>query len=504
VVAGRYAQVPFQPGAEAIKRDWKPPLGQVRATQTVAPGFLLAAMRVSYQKGEPIRRRTTSRGDSRSLRAFPRIYFGKDAMNPVTEQTRHTAFQETLVSARRTMLMSEILKIAADSFGASKTRFALTALGMVIGTASVILVVTIGLTGRQYILQLLQKIGTNQVEVEYAGGGATPAERARYTDYLTLDDMDAVDRQVPGIMYSSPVLEMHNRISFPGGIQKDTVVLGVNPQYQFIRNLIVTDGRFFDHTDDSMHTKCAVVTTLFARERYGSTDAAVGRTFQILGIPFTIIGVFKESVSDFGMSEIADETILVPYSVARYFTGTERVNQIYFSMQSMDEVNDASNEIIRVISHRHRKNSIYKPYTLTDLLVTADKISIALTAMLVLVAAVTLAVGGVGIMNIMLANVRSRIREIGIRKALGATYREIKLQFLTEAVLISLIGGIVGSLFGFLVPLSIRFFSGYDFPISWLSVLIALAAATMVGVVFGTVPATRAAQLDPVDALKYE
>ena len=128
----------------------------------------------------------------------------------------------------------------------------------------------------------------------------------------------------------------------------------------------------------------------------------------------------------------------------------------------------------------------------------------ALTAVLVLVAAVTLAVGGVGIMNIMLANVRSRIREIGIRKAVGATYREIKLQFLTEAVLISLSGGIVGSTVGLMLPLSIRLFTGYDFPISWLSVLVALAAATVVGIIFGTVPATRAAQLNPVEALKYE
>ncbi len=426
-------------------------------------------------------------------------------MNPVTEQARRSAFQETLVSARRTMLMSEILKLAVDSFRASKTRFALTALGMVIGTASVILVVTIGLTGKQYILEQLEKIGTNQVEVEYAGGGATQEERARYTDSLTREDEKAVNQQVPGVMYSSPVLSMHNRVSFPGGIQKDTVTLGVDPQYQFIRNLIVTDGRFFDQTDDEMHIKCAVVATDFARQRYGSPDSAVGKTFQILGIPFTIVGVFKESgIGDFGMSEITDDTVLIPYSVARYFTGTENVNQIYFSMQSMDEVNDAAKEIIRVISARHRKNSVYRPQTLSELLVTAAKIADALTAMLVLVAMVTLAVGGVGIMNIMLANVRSRIREIGIRKALGATYREIKLQFLTEAVLISLAGGVVGSLLGFALPLSIRFFTGYDFPISWLSVLIALMAALLVGIVFGTAPATRAAQMDPVDALKFE
>jgi putative ABC transport system permease protein len=209
-------------------------------------------------------------------------------------------------------------------------------------------------------------------------------------------------------------------------------------------------------------------------------------------------------VSDFGQSEITDDTVLIPYSVARYFTGTERVDQIYFSMQSMDEVSGAVTQIMRVVKSRHRPDSIYKVQTLTDLLITAAKIADALTAVLVLVAAVTLAVGGVGIMNIMLANVRSRIREIGIRKALGATYREIKLQFLTEAVLISLTGGVVGSIVGLALPFSLRIFTDYAFPFSWLSVLIALAAATLVGVVFGTVPATRAAQMDPVDALKYE
>ncbi len=432
-------------------------------------------------------------------------------MNPIVQQEprqkeRQDTFQETLVSARRTMLMSEILKLAGDSFRASKTRFALTALGMVIGTASVILVVTIGLTGKQYVQELIQKIGTNTVEVEYAGGGATPGERVRYNDFLTREDEKAVDQQVPGVMYSSPVLTMHNRLSFPGGIQRDTLVLGVSPQYPQIRNLIVTEGRFFDETDDTTHCHCAVVTQQFAKEQYGGDDLAIGQTFQVLGIPFTIIGVFKESVSDFGQSEIQDETVLVPYSVARYFTGTENVNQIYFSMQSMNEVPEAAREIVQVIrsSPRHRPSSIYKAQTLSELLVTAAKIADALTAVLVMVAAVTLAVGGVGIMNIMLANVRSRIREIGIRKALGATYREIKLQFLTEAVLISITGGIVGSLVGLAIPFSIRVFSGYDFPISWLSVLIALTAATLVGVIFGTVPATRAAQMDPVESLKYE
>jgi len=435
------------------------------------------------------------------MRNVASCYLG--AMNPV-DQARQHAFQQTLLSARRTMVASEILRLAVDSFRSSKLRFALTALGMVIGTASVILVVTIGLTGKQFILNEIQKIGTNEVEVEYSGGGTSGLERVIYNDFLTREDEKAVVARVPGVVASSPVLESHDRISFGGGVVKDTLVLGVSPQYRDVRNLVVLAGRFFDVQDESAHIKCAVVTVPFAREMFGSASDAIGREFSIQGIPFSIIGTFKESVDTFGQTEISDSTILIPYSVARYFTGTDSVKQIYFSIRTMEEVPTAKNEILQVIKSRHKPNSVYKAQDLTALLTMAATIATALTAILVLVAAVTLAVGGVGIMNIMLANVRARIREIGIRKALGATYREVKLQFLAEAIIISLSGGLIGCLVGLTVPLSIRLFTDYPLPISLWSVAIALTSATMVGVIFGTVPATRAAQLDPVEALKYE
>ncbi len=426
------------------------------------------------------------------------------ARDRAREQARQESFRRTILSARRTMAFSETIRLAIDSFRSSKARFMLTALGMVIGSASVILVVTIGLTGRDYALGLIQKIGTNMVELEYSGGGATGTESAVYNDYLTREDERAVVSQVPSVLYSSPVLEMHDRISFGGGVVKDTLVLGVVPQYQQVRNLIVTDGRFMDDEDESAHIKCAVVTIPFAQQMFGSSDAAVGQNFQISGIPFTIIGTFKESVDDFGQSEITDNTILVPYSVGRYFTGTDNVKQIYFSMRSMDDVPDASVAIVNIVKARHKPNSVYKTTNLKELLTTAALIANGLTAVLIAVAMVTLAVGGVGIMNIMLANVRARIREIGIRKALGATSREIRLQFLTEAVMISLAGGLAGTVLGLALPLSVRVFASYEIPISPWSIILALLVSLVVGVIFGTVPATRAAQMDPVESLKYE
>lgn len=407
--------------------------------------------------------------------------------------------------ARRTVVAAEILKLAIGSFQANRVRFSLTALGMVIGSASVILVVTIGLTGKQYVLQELQKIELNSVDLEYdAGGPAGSDEILRYDDFLTREDERAVLARLPGIVYSSPVQEIHDHISFSGGLVKDTLILGVSPQYRNVRSLIVPEGRFFDDVDDAAHIKCAVVTETFARLSYGSVDAAVGQTFSIHGIPFTVIGVFKESVDDFGQSEIADETILVPYSVGRFFTGTDAIDQIYFSLRDMQEVPDAAAEIVRIVELRHRPGSVYKAHTMTEILSLAKTVTDALTAVLVLVSTVTLVAGGVGIMNIMLANIRSRVHEIGIRKALGATYGEIKFQFLAESVLISLAGGIVGTFVGLAVPLSIQFFTGYAIPISTWSVVIALVAATIVGVIFGTVPAIRAAQLNPVDALNLE
>ena len=413
------------------------------------------------------------------------------------------AFQHTLDSAKRTILLREIALLAIDSFRLNKVRFALTALGMVIGSASLILVATIGLTGKQYAMKLLENIGPNMVEVEYSGGSSGSVGEYR-NDLLTIDDERAVDTQVPAVSASSPMLEMHDRVSFGSGIAKDVLVLGVSPQYREVRHLIITTGRFFDDTDEATHSKAAVVTIPFATQMFGSPEAAINQTFLLRGMPITIVGTFKESVDTFGMSEVADQTILIPYSVARYFTGTDKVKQIFFSIRDKSDIPFAKNDIINIIQARHQSNSVYTANTLVAILRVAGQIADGLTVMLLLLAAVTLAVGGVGIMNIMLANVRSRIREIGIRKALGATAREIKLQFLMEAIFISLAGGLIGAVLGLVPPMAARFFTDYKVPISPWSVVIALATSVLVGVIFGTLPATRAAQLDPVESLKYE
>ena len=406
------------------------------------------------------------------------------------------------VRGTQSIALWEIVMLAIDSFRLNQIRFALTALGMVIGTASLILVVTIGLSGRRYVLTSIQNIGTNLIWAEYAG--LSDASIASVRDYLTVDDMRAVEQQVPGIQAASPVLNLHQSFPSGAGKERDVLILGVSPEYADIRRLYLIAGRFFDQQDSLAHSKAALVTEKFALTQFGSPDEAIGKTLAISNVPIVIIGVFRESFDTFGQSEIVDETVLIPYTVARYFTGTDAVNQIYFSMTDSGSVPWATTAILKAIKARHRSESVYDVGDLSDVLSMAGKTATAFSIVLLLFSMVTLMVSGVGIMNIMLATVRSRIREIGIRKALGATFREIQLQFLAEAVLISLSGGIVGTVVAMALPFSIAFFTGYRLQVSWLSAVIAVLVSCAVGIAFGTFPAVRAARMDPVEALKYE
>ncbi len=401
------------------------------------------------------------------------------------------------------LVFSEIAQFAYETFRTNRVRFVLTAFGMVVGTASLILVVTIGLTGKQYILGQIQAIGANMIYAEYQTG-TTPDGMEVNQDQLTLEDLHAVREEVNGIRAASPLVELHDRIGVTGGKERDIMVLGVSPEYSQVRNLLVLAGRFFDDDDTNSRNKVALVTETFADNQFGSADNAVGRDVRLSGLPFTIIGVFRERVETFGQSEISDNTMLIPYTVARFFTGTDYVKELFFSMADAGDVPRATDQIHAVLQSRHRAESVYNVENLSQLLDVAAKTANALTAVLLLISAITLIVSGIGIMNIMLATVTSRIREIGVRKAIGATNREIQFQFLAEALFISLAGGLIGIILGLALPFSLRFLTAFRVPISGLSVFIAIGVSSLVGILFGTVPATRAARLDPVESLRHE
>jgi putative ABC transport system permease protein len=368
---------------------------------------------------------------------------------------------------------------------------------MVVGTASLILVVTIAMTGKKYVLDQIQGIGVNMIVVEYQGGD-------HGSDFLTIDDMHALLLQVPGIVAASPVVPLAERIPIGLHQERDLDVLGVFPEYLTVRNLVVLSGRFFDGQDEQAHNKVGVITQKLAEQVYGSADDAVGKIVNLSGLPFTIIGTFRERVDTFGRSEVTNNSMVIPYTVTRYFTNSPEVRQLYFSAAEPSIVIPVTGKIQKVIQSRHRPESAYFVQNLTEVVAMAERTANALTLVLLLIAAVTLLVSGIGIMNIMLATVSSRITEIGLRKAIGATNRDIRFQFLSEAVLISLIGGSAGVIFGLALPLSVRIFTEYRLPISVLSVVVAIVVSCSVGILFGTAPATFAAGLDPVESMRHE
>src|SRR5580693_1351871 len=202
---------------------------------------------------------------------------------------------------RPQMAFGEIISFAYDTFCSNKVRFILTALGMVIGTASLILVVTIGMTGKQYALSQIEAIGTNEIWAEYEGAQHISNSSL---DPLTVEDVQAVQEQVPGVVAASPVVTLGERIPIGNGDEKDVQILGVYPEYQRVRNLTIVSGRFFDREDSQAHNKVAVITEKMARSVYGSPQAAVGKVIKLTGLPFTIVGTFKESVETFGESEV--------------------------------------------------------------------------------------------------------------------------------------------------------------------------------------------------------
>jgi putative ABC transport system permease protein len=299
-------------------------------------------------------------------------------------------------------------------------------------------------------------------------------------------------------------VNLHLPFATGGGTELTLLILGVNPQYQKIRRLRLLSGRFMDEQDVRLASKAALVTERFAVSQFGGVDDALGKVISLSGIPFQIIGTFTEGFNTYGQSEIIENTILIPYKVARFLTGSDVINQIYISASNISSVPEVSKETLRVIRSRHRPEAVYEVGNLTHVLSLARNIMNAISILLLLCSLVTSLVGGIGIMNIMLATVTSRTREIGIRKALGATSGQIRLQFLMESTLLSIGGGLAGTILGIGLPAAIAAYSNLKLQTSWISAVVALVFSGAIGIAFGTVPAARAARFDPVESLKAE
>ena len=401
------------------------------------------------------------------------------------------------------MFLSEALSFSLNALKANKVRTFLTALGLVIGNASVIWVVTISLTSRDYILGQIQAIGSNIVYGGYQAGSQLAGAQVA-ADYVKWADVEAVRRQLDDrIVAATGVMQTYTAIVVAGRAQ-DVQVNGSDEQYRHVRNLVILSGRFVDSSDVELRQKVALLTEKLANRMFGGQEAALGQTVKVHDLQFTVIGTFKEKVSSFGLSELAGESILIPVTVMSYFTPVERVDPIYVQARRAADVPAVTAEVRQILESRHRPGAKYVVENLTAILDAAKNIALVLTAVLIMVSAIALAISGIGIMNIMLVTVTERTREIGVRMAVGAARRDILQQFLLEAVLISTIGGAAGILLGLALPLSVRLLADVAIPISKLSIVVAFAVSGLVGLIFGLLPASRAARLNPTEALRYE
>jgi putative ABC transport system permease protein len=409
------------------------------------------------------------------------------------------------------MNLGQAIIEAMESLRSNKLRSGLTILGIVIGVAAVIAMLAVGQGAQDSITGSISGIGTNLL---FIFEGNTSLD-VRNPKPITITDAQALldQFQAPSVEDVSAAITGQTEIVF-GSEQKNTSVIGITPNYQTMRNFDLVEGSFIN--DENLYGNASVVvlgndvvTKLFGRE-----EGVVGETVRIDGSPFRVVGVLgKKGGGSFGSQ---DDLVLVPFTTAQARlirnTNREEVDLLLVQATSADSVMAASDEVSQILRTRHRTNLGEDDFTVfsqQDFVATAQSITGVLTIFLGGIAAISLLVGGIGIMNIMLVSVTERTREIGLRKALGARRRDILTQFLTESSLLSMIGGLIGIALGFLIATivgRIALASGTPFTpsVSFNSVLMATIFSTAVGLFFGIYPANRAAALEPVEALRYE
>ena len=399
------------------------------------------------------------------------------------------------------MDLRETLSVAIDALRSNKLRAILTSLGVIIGSASIVLVVTVALTSQKYVIGQIEAIGSNMVYVELVSAGRT-GQPLSYE--LTLDDMNAIKATVPGVTEVAGTRELPMAVVVAGR-ERPVNLIGVTQGYQAIRRLVILRGRYFDESDMESRSKVCLITKELSDRVFG-LENPIGGTIRMGELTFTVIGVFRERVSTFGLSEIKDESVIIPLTLMKYYTGVDVLRVLYAQVDHPENVPAVERQMGRVLESRHPPAAEYNVQTLAAILSTAKSISLALTIVLLIFAFIALLISGIGIMNIMLITVTERTREIGIRKAIGATRREILYQFLVEAFLISGGGAVIGILVGVAIPVAIQPWlpGNLRVPISGLSVVIAFAVSCSTGLFFGYLPANEAARLQPIESLRYE
>jgi len=405
------------------------------------------------------------------------------------------------------MLIGEIILVALGAIRANKLRSLLTMLGIVIGVAAVITMVALGSGAQKAVQDQIERLGTNLLTV-YPGQsfmrGVASGERVS----LTVDDAKALENTSAVIANVVPEIGGNQQVKY-GNQNINVNVNGTTPNFLEVQNYELVAGRMFTKGDDEARRRVAVLGGGVPEMLGSNGPAMIGQTIQVRGIPFEIVGLLAEKGMSSGFGGNPDEQILIPLLTARYrVVGRDRLRSLTVEVSHPDSVNIAMLEIERALRSAHGirpgGDNDFQIRNRSEFLTTFEETTRTFTFLLAGIAAVSLLVGGIGIMNIMLVSVTERTREIGVRKALGATRRSILLQFMVEALVLCLMGGIMGILVGSGGALALSRLANWNTLISPGAMVLAIGFSAGVGLFFGIWPAQRAARLDPIQALRYE
>jgi putative ABC transport system permease protein len=401
------------------------------------------------------------------------------------------------------MKIGDLWHLAIGRLGTGKLRTALTMLGVIIGVASVVALVSVGQGATKGISDRLNALGTNLVTVNpgFSRGSATRGSFGSATT-LTLDDASAI-AGLDGVVAVAPQLST-SKLVIAGSQNETARIVGTTPAYLSVFAYDMWTGSFLNSASVDHNLRVAVIGATTA-DNLSLTDSSIGSTIYIAGLPFQLMGILQSK----GGTGTDDDVVIVPLSTAReLFVGSSSVSTIGLSATSQDAIPTVSAEITALLEQRHGivagGSDDFSITTQAQLLGTVSSVSDLLTFLLAGIASISLLVGGIGIMNIMLVSVRERTREIGIRKAIGARGRDILSQFLVEALALSIAGGAIGIGVGVAASYGIGVYAGWGFVFNPITVVVALGFSLIVGIIFGVWPASQAARLDPVVALRYE
>ncbi len=406
------------------------------------------------------------------------------------------------------MRVLNLLKIAYRSLAKNKLRVLLTMLGIIIGVASVIAMLAIGQGSKENIQASVASLGTNSVMI-FPGSTNMGSVRMGAGSYSTLTrkDADAILSKCEFVTNVSPVVQRSSQV-IAGNHNWHTMVIGGLDQYFSIRNLAIAKGGLFTLEDERTAAKVCVIGLTVSTNLFGPDEDPVGKFIRINSIPFKVIGLLeKKGQNTFGQDQ--DDIIIAPFStVQKRMLTTMYVNSILASATSEHDIDKAKDQISTIMRIQHRLTPVddddFTVRSQADIANIFGSISKIMTILLASIAGISLVVGGIGIMNIMLVSVTERTREIGIRMAVGAKGRDVLIQFMIESIFISFLGGLIGIALGILISMLVGKFGGWPVVITANSILLSFAFSTAVGIFFGWYPARKAANLNPIDALRYE